>query len=641
MKQALRFFQNLQNDCLVFLFWLIVFCLFRLIFTLYFADTLSEINWHDILYSQWLGLRMSLKTAGFITAVGFIISTIPCCFYEKFQKLKLIWHHIMAIFFSVTFLARFPYYKMFNATYNEMVINGLHDDWQAIFITCVKEYGLLWRLPLALLIATILIYLINKICKTTPIIANQYTQHRLLTIIATVIIIPTLCIFVRYGGAFNYAHSIDWKSCARLHHNLLNEAILDDGQALYRVHSMNKLLKTANSINFDSNELKGKIVIAHGNSKAQTIDQAFLQTVQKPYLSNAPEHITVIIGESFGNWPFLPNYTSLHLADQTNSMKHSNHGSYIENMLPHGSGTISAIIGFISGLPDTGLHINYQSNSLKDSYASGIGYIMKQLGYKTNFWCGGYSSWQNSKKFISAQNFDELHFGDEFAFNQSNAWGCPDEELFTHISAYTQSHKNEKIFNLVLTVSNHPPYTVDVDAKGFNRAKIRTVLPTSVPKNEKTLTELGHFWYADKCIGDFIKSCETSQPKSLFIITGDHSERFGFATEVNTKTRSSIPCIFYGNGISKNLPLKPFGCHQQIAGTLAELIAPKGFQYTAFLPNMFHSDFAFNHRLIADQNGINDLDKAKQSQTDIINTLKQITAWRVLKGNNIIDPKLH
>lgn len=635
MDKTTSFYKNLQKDLLALLFWVFVLCILRLMFTVYFVDTLPEKNFTDIAYSQFLGLRMSLKTAGIIATIGFLLSTLPTIFCRYFKKIKILWHSAMAVVFSFTFLARFPYYKIFNSTYNEMLINGLHDDWHAIFITCIKEYGIVWRLPLALIIAYILIYIIKKLFKITPILANQYINHRILTPIITIITIPTLCIFIRYGGAFNYAHSIDWKSCARLHHNLLNETILDDGQAFYRVYSMHKLLKKINQIDFDSNELQKKIIIAGGNNNTATLDHAFLQTVQTPYITDTPKHITVIVDESFGNWPFLPDYIPLHLADKTLSLKYNNKGTYIEDMLPHGSGTIGAIIGFISGLPDTGLYINYQPNALKDKYSSGIGYIMKQLGYKTIFWCGGYSSWQNSKKFISAQSFDELHFGDEFAFIKGNAWGCPDEELFNHIAKYTQTHKDEKIFNLVLTISNHPPYSIDVDAKGFDRVKTRSMLPKSVTDDEKTLTELGHFWYADKCIGDFVERYEIIQPKSFFVITGDHSERFSFATEVNTKTRSSIPCIFYGNGISKELPLKPYGCHQQIAGTLAELIGPKGFQYTAFLPNMFHSDFAFNHHLIADTNHINNIDKTNQSQTDKITALKQITAWRVLKGNNI------
>lgn len=77
------------------------------------------------------------------------------------------------------------------------------------------------------------------------------------------------------------------------------------------------------------------------------------------------------------------------------------------------------------------------------------------------------------------------------------------------------------------------------------------------------------------------------------------------------------------------------GCHMQLAGTLAELLAPAGFTYSAMLPNMFESDFGFNHRLFA-QNG--DIKEQKNIDARVmkrINAVRKVAAWRVLKGNEI------
>ena len=55
--------------------------------------------------------------------------------------------------------------------------------------------------------------------------------------------LPVLAVYVYLcvmAVLFNYAHSINWESAARLKSNLLNEAILDDGQALYRVRDMKR-----------------------------------------------------------------------------------------------------------------------------------------------------------------------------------------------------------------------------------------------------------------------------------------------------------------------------------------------------------------------------------------------------------------
>ena len=67
---------------------------------------------------------------------------------------------------------------------------------------------------------------------------------------------------------------------------------------------------------------------------------------------------------------------------------------------------------------------------------------------------------------------------------------------------------------------------------------------------------------------------------------------------------------------------------------LAELIAPAGFKYTAFLPDIFQKNAVFNHRLYADGNNINLLSN-NQKLLELSNNAKSIAAWRILKGENI------
>lgn len=449
---------------------------------------------------------------------------------------------------------------------------------------------------------------------------------------------PVLCVFVRYGGAFNYAGSVNWESAARLKSNLLNEAVLDDGQALYRVRASKRMLDKVNNVQISSKELHNLIYLAGGNAEANTIDAAFQRTVTMPKMAKQPSNVVLLLGESFGQWPFLPKFKDLGLVDNMLSLENSSRSARIDTMLAHGSGTIHAVNGLLTGLADTGLYENYQPNSLQNAYTSGIGYIMRQLGYKTVFWYGGFSGWQNVKKFVLAQSFDEFHCADEFDYAGGNAWGCPDALLLQKIAEYMeQEDGSQKVFHLVLTTSNHPPYTLDVDKMGFPREQIRSKLPADIAKDDKILTELGHIWYADRTMGDFVQKAQKSHPDSLFVITGDHSERFHFAIEQDIRTLSAIPCIFYGQGVRPDwFGEQSIGCHMQLAGTLAEILAPGKFTYTALLPNMFDNrQLVFNHRLCAENDTIAVIDKKDKAIEKHINALRRVSAWRVLKGNEI------
>ena len=373
-----------------------------------------------------------------------------------------------------------------------MLINGAHDDIYAILVTAVKEYQLLWRFPLALVLGIALAYGLRIWLRNLLGKSFEAVQHKKLVIALTLPVLAVLCVFVRYGGAFNYAHSINWESAARLKSNLLNEAILDDGQALYRVRDMKRKIDKVTNINITVAQLREKIAASGGNEGVDSIEKAFMHTVKQPKLAKQPRNIVLIVGESFGNWPFLPKYKDLGLVDNMLALQNSADAAHIATMLPHGSGTISAVNGLVSGIPDMGLYENYQANSFNGKYATGIGYIMKQLGYKTVFWYGGFSGWQNIGKFTKAQSFDEFHCADEFSDNSGNAWGCSDAVLFKQIEAYMSKEKEqEKVFHVVLTTSNHPPYTIDVDGIGFPRAKVKNKLPADISQvMKKTLTEL-------------------------------------------------------------------------------------------------------------------------------------------------------
>ena len=157
-------------------------------------------------------------------------------------------------------------------------------------------------------------------------------------------------------------------------------------------------------------------------------------------------------------------------------------------------------------------------------------------------------------------------------------------------------------------------------------------MPESIFNNDTVLTELGHFWYADHIMGNFIEVINRIIPQSLFVVTGDHSERFTFAKEQDVKTLSAIPCIIYGNGVKKEWLQNKVGVTMQIPATVAELIAPAGFKYTAFIPSIFYAQEVFNHRLYANDKEIGVLQDNLEAQK-IADNAKSIASWRILKGD--------
>jgi phosphoglycerol transferase MdoB-like AlkP superfamily enzyme len=649
------FLQQLQNDFKGFIWCCALFMLFRILFIGVFSSQLVQgLFTGDTAEALWLGLRLSLKTAGFAMLFSTVGCTIPRLFFRIWNSdtLRYYWFAFLTFLFSILFFARIPYYKIFNSGYNLMLINGKHDDIRAILITAVQEYGLLWRLPLAILTALGLCFLLKKWLRTgTHRFTVSGTKDTLAKSVLVLAGIVVFWVFVRYGGTVFSKNTINWENASRFRSNLLNEAVLDDGQALYRVYSIYRRMKKNTEVTFTAEELRKKIAAAGGNSQADTVDAAFLRTVTEEKLKTQPRHIVLVLGESYAQWPFLPQFDKpgTYLVEKGRKLAASPQAIQTHYMLAHGTGTMPAVNGFLSGLPDTGIYLNYEKESFKEPYAMGIGSVLKQLGYKTIFWYGGFGSWQGVEPFARAQCFDEFRDASSFAgYKGGNTWGAPDKELFTNVSNYITQHKGEKIFHLILTTSNHPPYSVNLKEAGFDSAKAKAQLPETIAGDKNTINELGHIWYADHSMGEFVETVERGVPESLFVITGDHAERFSFAKEMDLQSLCSIPCIFYGKGINSVwMPQNQFGSALQIAPTIAVLAGRKGDTYNSMVQDLLQKqDFVFNHHLWADKSGMyvqdteeqgtkiqkNPLSEANRNRIVI---LRQIAAWRILKGNQI------
>ena len=653
MNRWQRLFEGIKTEIMAFLFFSVLLTIFRVVFLWIFQSQLATVPIEEILKSLWFGFRLSLKTVGTICLFGFILGTLVQTFVPKWPSLRLkqIIYSIATILLTFLFLGRIPFYKIFNSSYNMMLINGKHDDIGAIVNTAINEYNAFFYIICAIVISVILTGFLLKVLSISTkkysinnvISTKWYPKTKLaqwITGIGLVIVFSLIFVVFRFGGALNYTNSINWESAARLNSNLLNETILDDAQALYRVKSIAKRTSELEDIHLTPAELHEKIQSIGGNLSSTRFDEAFTKTITTERLQQQPQSINIILGESYGLWPFLTEFNEpgAYLVEQGRKYATSQQSMGTQMALAQGTGTMPAIIGLLTGMPDTGMYPNYNVGMLQEPYGLGIGPVMKKLGYKTVFWYGGFSTWQNVKNFALEQSFDEFHDASEMPSDEENAWGVADGDMFKAINAYMDKHRGEKIINVIMTTSNHPPYSVNVAKEGYDADKVRKNLPDSIANTDQQINEMGHIWYADHMMGEFISKEEQSDSTSLFVITGDHSERFTFAREEGPKVASTIPIIFYGQGIKKEwLSPDAFGMSIQIIPTLAELVGRTGQTYEAMVPSLFNQGpFVFNHRLWMDKNGIYVEDeKMPQAYANYMKTMRELTAWRLKHGDVI------
>ena len=140
--------------------------------------------------------------------------------------------------------------------------------------------------------------------------------------------------------------------------------------------------------------------------------------------------------------------------------------------------------------------------------------VMSRNGYTPTFIYGGYGTFDNMNYFFGANGYRVIDRTQMDAPRFSNIWGVSDEDLFRNaLRIFDEQHaRGERIFSVVMTTSNHKPFTFPegipgIAARGGGReAGVR---------------------YADYAIGRFMEALRDRPyyENTLVVIVGDHGAR--------------------------------------------------------------------------------------------------------------------
>jgi phosphoglycerol transferase MdoB-like AlkP superfamily enzyme len=254
-----------------------------------------------------------------------------------------------------------------------------------------------------------------------------------------------------------------------------------------------------------------------------------------------PRHIFFIVMESYNGWPPLEPYRALGITHEMERLGRS--GLLFERFLPAGTGTMDSLGPLLVGLAEPGIPINYRVNSRRP-YPTGTATIFRRLGYRTRFFYAGYLSWQRMGDFAREQGFDEVFAGgDVGSWAEGNEWGVADEKLFDF--ALGKVRDDQVSFNVIPTVSNHPPFDVDVVSRGFPLREMPASLH-GLLDGKYTLGQIGHFWYSDWCLGRSADAVEGTLPGVLLAVTGDHVARRFLNSRPGLVERALVRLLLHG-----------------------------------------------------------------------------------------------
>lgn len=169
---------------------------------------------------------------------------------------------------------------------------------------------------------------------------------------------------------------------------------------------------------------------------------------------------------------------------------------------------------------------------------SGPASILRNLGYQTIFACPHDIQFDNMEGFLRVNGFQHIISSEDFpGLHLKKPWNIADhvnfDLTFPSIQSASRNTENKPFFFVILTVSNHPPYTFpDPRPSGF--------YPQSSEMWQQSLE------YADWSLRHFFSKAEKEPwfKETLFVLVADHGLNIHPQLDINPAFHH-IPLIIY------------------------------------------------------------------------------------------------
>ena len=159
--------------------------------------------------------------------------------------------------------------------------------------------------------------------------------------------------------------------------------------------------------------------------------------------------------------------------------------------------------------------------------------VMAKNGYASTFIYGGFGTFDNMNYFFRTNGYRVIDRTDMDKAKFANIWGVSDEDLFGNaVRVFDDQHaRGEKIFSVIMTTSNHKPFTFPPGVNGVA---------------EKGGGRDAGVRYADYAIGRFFDMAKTRPwfDDTIFVIVADHGARVYGREDIPIRTYE-IPLVLY------------------------------------------------------------------------------------------------
>lgn len=553
-----------------FLLFLLIFSIFAfsrfLLFCFYAHSNIEDENIfsHFNVECFYLAFRFDVMSATYISLFSIVVSVVYM-FYNSvlLLKIKRVYNTFAVLISVLLCICNFYFFKEYNTQFNYFIF-GIVDDQTLTVMSVIWDKYPCFIIGVVLVLVSFVLWNISGRAFSGMERDNFSLAKK---IVITISIIPVIICGLRGGQLWGKVVSNEMIAVSD---SSFICGIIPNPAYLLKLEATRYLKKNCLAYyGAKDSDMKQYSAEVFGND-LQNMDTILQKKVLKPS-SIRPDRIFLVIGESHSSSNLKPKYTNGETLCPQTLFLLNKYPSCL-NAVSAGLSTYETILSIFSGFP-----------SLKSGFSTKItnAYMparyLKEIGWNCNFYYAGKSSWNRLGETLEFCHVNVIG-GEKMGSNYgTKAWGMPDEDLFKYV--LSQNIEKNSV-SVVLTVSNHDPYDIDLKKNGLAQ--------NLLGETEKAVW---HSWYSDKQIGAFTKNILQKYPNSLVIISGDHHNRAHFTNiKTDAEYMACVPIIFVSNR-KLSLPDKiQIASHADIFPTIFDFIAPEGFVYRSFGSSLFNGD---------------------------------------------------
>ena len=467
------------------------------------------------------------------------------------RALRLIWLWLTVAVLLFGAVAEFTFWMEFSTRFNFIALDYLIYT-QEVIGNIRQSYPVGWILAGIGLLAALIVWLIRKWVRQADI--TPLTRRQRIGLVIAAVVLPVLGLFTAnidqmQGQGNNYAAELSGNGLFTISAAMRRNEL--DYDQFYRTIPQDTAQAILHKLGVTALGLRDR-------SKADT-------ALPNPTpFSQRPRNIILISVESLSA-SYLGAYGSTQ--GLTPAMdKLAREGMQFDQVFATGTRTVRGLDALSLGTPPIpGQAIVRRPNN---EHLATIGELLKQQGFSTFFFYGGYGYFDNMNAYFRGNDYqivDRTDFPKETVMFE-NIWGVADESLFDNVirTLDAQPTSEKPFFAHVMTTSNHRPFTypdgrIDIASPGGRDGGVK---------------------YTDYAIGKFIRDAQ-SKPwfkDTLFVIVADHCASVAGKTKLPVNNYH-IPLIFYAPALLKPARYAPVVSQIDIPPTLIDVLGMKGTDY--------------------------------------------------------------